>query len=76
MYVVFYSLWWQLFGHMLHVTCCSRVKSLLDATKATVATGGNLDEKSNYIAPTLLTNVSPDDAVMKEEVSKVTSISI
>lgn len=41
---------------------------MLDATSARVAVGGSLDEKTNYISPTLLTDVAPDDAIMKDEV--------
>lgn len=48
-----------------------RVKGLLDdAVKsgAKVEAGGQSDESENYIAPTVLTNVSLDSKVMQEEI--------
>lgn len=48
-----------------------RVKSLLeDALEngAKLATGGKTDDAENYISPTLLDNVTPDLAIMKEEI--------
>ena len=47
---------------------CSRLKSLLDTTGGKVAFGGETDEKSKYVSPTLLVDVNMSDAVMKEEV--------
>ena len=49
----------------------SRVKKMLDASSASVVLGGNLDEKSNYVSPTLLADVKPDDAVMQDEVCQI-----
>jgi aldehyde dehydrogenase (NAD+) len=49
----------------------SRVKRLLDdatANGATIAAGGASEISENYIAPTLLTNVSAGSEVMKEEI--------
>ncbi len=48
-----------------------RVKNLLDDAKnngANVVTGGATDDTENYIAPTLLDNVSTDSTIMKEEI--------
>jgi aldehyde dehydrogenase (NAD+) len=48
-----------------------RVKRLLeDALEngANVVTGGHTDDSENYIAPTLLENVNPEHAIMKEEI--------
>lgn len=44
----------------------SRIIKLLDKSK--VAIGGDSDEASKYISPTVMTNVSPEDAVMQEEI--------
>ena len=46
----------------------SRVKSLLEGSSGTVAVGGESDEKTKYIAPTLLVDVEMSDSVMKDEV--------
>ncbi|MEH3107523.1 MAG: aldehyde dehydrogenase family protein [Sphingomonas fennica] len=48
-----------------------RVKTLFDdavAKGATVAVGGELDAADRTIAPTLLTDVTPDMAILKEEI--------
>ena len=45
---------------------------MLDSSSARVAVGGNLDEKTNYVSPTLLVDVTPTDAVMKDEVFLLT----
>ncbi|MFN8287015.1 MAG: aldehyde dehydrogenase family protein [Chitinophagales bacterium] len=49
----------------------ARVKRLLDdavSKGAKVEIGGNTDANENYIAPTVLCNVSPDMLVMEEEI--------
>ncbi|XP_039576626.1 aldehyde dehydrogenase family 3 member A2 isoform X2 [Passer montanus] len=43
-----------------------RVKSLLEGQK--IAHGGETDEASCFIAPTILTDVSPESKVMEEEI--------
>lgn len=43
-----------------------RLKKLIDPSK--VAYGNKIDEEDLYISPTILKNVSPDDAVMQEEI--------
>ncbi len=43
-----------------------RVASLIDDTN--VVHGGQTDRADKYIAPTLMTNVTPDDPVMQEEI--------
>lgn len=43
-----------------------RVKSLIDSDKVFV--GGDTDAESRYISPTILNNVTFDDAVMQEEI--------
>lgn len=48
-----------------------RVKRLLDdalENGATLVTGGKTNDEENYISPTLLDNVDPDLAIMKEEI--------
>ena len=42
------------------------MKKLIDPSK--VAYGNKIDEDDLYISPTILKNVSPDDAVMQEEI--------
>lgn len=43
-----------------------RVKKLLDNTKGTVVIGGETDRETKYVAPTIVRNVGPDDALMSE----------
>jgi len=48
-----------------------RLKKMLDDTVksgARIELGGEVDPAERYIAPTILTNVSPDSAVMAEEI--------
>ena len=40
----------------------------MKSTRGKVAFGGQTDEESRYIAPTLLTDVSPNDKIMQEEI--------
>lgn len=49
----------------------ARIKRILDdaiAKGAKVESGGDSDLDQNYIAPTILTNVSPDMLIMEEEI--------
>jgi aldehyde dehydrogenase (NAD+) len=45
----------------------ARIQKLIDPNK--VAIGGEMDAESLFIAPTVMTNVTPDDLVMQEEVT-------
>lgn len=54
------------FGRIINARHFDRVTSLIDPTK--VLAGGQSDKASLYIAPTLLRNVTLDDAVMQEEI--------
>ena len=45
-----------------------RLTGVLAATKGTVVIGGQSDSATNYIAPTVVTNVKGDDSLMKDEV--------
>ncbi|XP_062504333.1 aldehyde dehydrogenase family 3 member A2-like [Corticium candelabrum] len=55
----------QHFGRIVNKRHFERVKKLLDSNKVVI--GGETDEETLYIAPTILANVSPDDDIMKEE---------
>ena len=43
----------------------NRLKSLLDQTKGKIVLGGKVDPEDKYISPTVVTDVSLDDALMK-----------
>lgn len=45
-----------------------RIKGLLDDTKGEIAIGGETDPAQRYIAPTIVKNVSPEDALMGQEI--------
>lgn len=53
-------------GRMINAKHFERVKALIDPAK--VLAGGQSDAKDLYIAPTLLKNVTLNDAVMQEEI--------
>ena len=44
---------------------CRRVVDLLNSTKGTIVCGGETDESTRYIAPTVITDVNPDDKIMQ-----------
>ncbi len=54
------------YGHMINRKHFDRVMGLIDRDK--VVCGGNCDPESLRIAPTLMDNVTWEDAVMKEEI--------
>lgn len=51
-----------------------RLKGLLDGTKGSIVFGGETDETSKFIAPTLVRDVKPDDSLMSESVSSFISV--
>lgn len=46
----------------------TRLCKMLDASNGTVRSGGSRDRTTRYIAPTVVTTVGPDDALMHEEI--------
>ncbi|HET7350205.1 MAG TPA: aldehyde dehydrogenase family protein [Marmoricola sp.] len=56
------------FGRMVSTGHTERVKRLLDAGDAEVVCGGEVDVEERYVAPTVLRGVTPDSAVMGEEI--------
>jgi aldehyde dehydrogenase (NAD+) len=57
------------FGRIVNARHWRRLKGLLDAGGYdSIAIGGDGDEASCYLAPTILTGVAPDAAVMAEEI--------
>lgn len=59
------------YARMVNAHHYRRVKNLLEEAienGAGIVTGGTTDDDENYIAPTLLGNVSLDHAIMKEEI--------
>lgn len=53
-------------GRMINAKHFERVKALIDPKK--ILTGGQTDAKELYIAPTILRDVTLEDAVMQEEI--------
>ncbi|KAL5488205.1 HFD1_2 [Sanghuangporus weigelae] len=45
-----------------------RLKGMLDGTKGEIVIGGETDEKQRFIAPTIVKNVHPEDALMGQEI--------
>jgi aldehyde dehydrogenase (NAD+) len=54
------------YGRIVNARHHRRLAALLDS--GTVVVGGEVDESDRYIAPTILRDVSPDSAVMAEEI--------
>jgi len=45
-----------------------RVLALLSSAREKVTFGGDTDDRERYISPTLITNVTGEDDIMKEEI--------
>ncbi|MFA6800588.1 MAG: aldehyde dehydrogenase [Acholeplasmataceae bacterium] len=56
----------ETFGHIIHQGHFKRLINLIDQDK--VVYGNQVNSDKNYISPTILTDVTLDDKVMKEEI--------
>ncbi|TFK73416.1 NAD-aldehyde dehydrogenase [Pluteus cervinus] len=56
------------YGRMITPQAFNRVKKLLDDTDGEVVLGGETDETTKYIAPTVVKNVKGTDSLMSEEI--------
>jgi len=56
------------YGRIVNNRHFNRVKSLLDSTQGRKVVGGGMDEKTNYIEPTIVTDVKLSDPIMKDEI--------
>ena len=54
------------FGRIVNLANCQRLAKLMDSQK--VICGGDVDLETLYIAPTVLTSVSWNDEIMKQEI--------
>ncbi len=53
-------------GKMINEQAFKRVSGLLEKTRGTVVFGGQMDEATKAIAPTIVKDVSFDDPLMSE----------
>ena len=56
------------FGRIVNERHFDRLRDLLARTEAQAAVGGETARPERYVAPTVLTGVSPDDVVMEDEI--------
>ncbi|MDE3245791.1 MAG: aldehyde dehydrogenase family protein [Acidobacteriota bacterium] len=56
------------FPRIVNASHFARLKALLESAGGRVAMGGETDAGENYIAPTLLTDIAPDSAIMQQEI--------
>ncbi len=56
------------YGKIINQKHFDRLNGLIAANSQSVICGGNSDPETLRIAPTVMVNVSPDDAVMQEEI--------
>lgn len=54
------------YGRIIHSRQFARLRAYLE--QGTIEYGGDVDESDNYMAPTLLVNVSPEAPMMQEEI--------
>lgn len=55
------------FARIVSAAHYQRLTKVLNATQGRVVVGGDSDEPSKYIAPTIVADVKEDDALMQEE---------
>ncbi|KII87684.1 hypothetical protein PLICRDRAFT_141625 [Plicaturopsis crispa FD-325 SS-3] len=56
------------FSRMVTPQHFSRVHRLVQNTSGTIVLGGDADEATKFIAPTVVSDVKPDDSLMSEEI--------
>ena len=54
------------FSRLVTPQAFTRVSNLLKNTKGTIVLGGEMDESTKYIAPTVVKDVKLDDSLMSE----------
>ena len=57
-----------LFVRIINDRNWSRLNNMLQSTKGKILAGGDTDQADKYIAPTIVSGVSPDEPLMKEEI--------
>ncbi|KAK7038096.1 aldehyde dehydrogenase [Favolaschia claudopus] len=58
----------QNFTKMVHQGAFKRVQGLIQNTKGTIVVGGETDEATKFISPTIVKDVKGDDSLMSEEI--------
>lgn len=54
------------FSRLVTPQAFNRIKGLLDNTKGTIVIGGEMDEATKFIAPTIVKDVPTNDSLMNE----------
>lgn len=55
-----------MFSRLVSPQAFTRVSTLLKNTKGTIVLGGETDEETKYVSPTVVKDVKPDDSLMSE----------
>ena len=56
------------YGRIINDNHFQRIKNYLDNTEGRIVLGGETDRENLYIAPTIIDEITPDDALMQEEI--------
>ena len=56
------------FARIINDRNWSRLNNMLMSTKGKILVGGETDQSDKYIAPTIISGVSPEEPLMKEEI--------
>jgi aldehyde dehydrogenase (NAD+) len=64
------------YSRIVSLQAYKRIKGLLDGTNGSVVFGGETDEATKFIAPTLVRDVKPDDSLMSEFVISSTLLNL
>lgn len=56
------------FSHIVNERAFKRIRTMLNASRGSIIVGGEFDEETRYISPTLLNDVTWDDSSMQDEI--------
>ncbi len=56
------------FSRIVNASHHARLKAVLESAGGKVVVGGEVDSSENYIAPTILTDITPDSTIMAQEI--------
>ncbi|ODV93992.1 hypothetical protein PACTADRAFT_4885 [Pachysolen tannophilus NRRL Y-2460] len=55
------------YTHMISSEAFTKIQSILETTKGDIICGGKIDKETNFISPTIISNVNWNDSTMQQE---------
>lgn len=56
------------YTHIIHKRAFNTIKKMIESSNGDIVVGGEVDESSNFISPTLIDNVTWEDSTMRQEI--------